>query len=332
MEKPRLRKAPPNKPLKLTDGRPQTAAHRLTAKRWADMRDIAVEPARLGVLALLFFACAPRSERSDLPPQSFGSTFVPKADPNSDKVPWASAFVNFSMEKSGIRGTRSPSALSWLNWGVPLDGPAAGAIAVLDYGDGRGHVGVVEGVYHEMIVLIGGNQSDSVNRTAFSRGDIVEYRWPEGQDMPPKGKDLPTIRPEGALDTTPPSRPAKSPGRSRSVEVGKNVEYRLLGNGQSLTVERIDKKRIRFALAGGTCARKISGIGYAIYEGDVEIDSDAGVGYPADQYFFWGDELGKKGLSIRLSLFEPGRAKVSEWGYGAVCSFAGNIMRVSGAE
>jgi uncharacterized protein (TIGR02594 family) len=63
------------------------------------------------------------------------------------------------MEKAGVRGTRSPNALSFITWGVPLDRPAVGAIAVLDYGGGRGHVGMVEGQYGGMIVLLGGNQT-----------------------------------------------------------------------------------------------------------------------------------------------------------------------------
>jgi hypothetical protein len=91
-------------------------------------------------------------------------------------------------------------------------------------------------------------------------------------------------------------------------------------------VARIDEKRVRFELkARGTSGRRIAGIAYATYDGDVEIESDEGIGYAADQFFFWEDERGKGGMSIRLSLFQPDRARVLEWGSGA--DLDGGIMR-----
>jgi hypothetical protein len=116
-----------------------------------------------------------------------------------------------------------------------------------------------------------------------------------------------------------------------SAWIGTKVEYRLSEGGQRLTIERLDQKRLRFQLvAGGSCGRTLSGLAYRVYDGDVEIDSDAGVGYAADEFLFWDDELGKKGLSIRVSLFEPGRARVTAWGYSPDCPFAAGIMRTGG--
>ena len=74
----------------------------------------------------------------------------------------------------------------------------------------------------------------------------------------------------------------------------------------------------------------VAGIAYMIYGGDVEIESDEGIGYAADQFFFWGDGLGKQGGSIRLSLFQPDRARVLEWGAGA--AFEKGIMREGHSE
>jgi hypothetical protein len=109
------------------------------------------------------------------------------------------------------------------------------------------------------------------------------------------------------------------------------VKFQATPNGQRLTITRIDEKRVGFELrARGTAGRSISGIAYVIYGGDVEIDSDEGIGYAADQFFFWGDGLGKQGVSIRLSLFQPDRARVLEWGSGA--EFEKGIMREAHSE
>jgi uncharacterized protein (TIGR02594 family) len=291
----------------------------------------AVTPARLGLVVVLWASCAAGQHPSAPSRQSPPSDFVPKADPNSDERPWAAAFINYSLEKAGVRGTRSPNALSFLTWGVPLDRPVVGAIAVLDYGAGRGHVGMVEGKYNGMIVLLGGNQNDSVSRTAFPASEIAAYRWPEGQPGPSLGMDLPTVRPTGASETAPAAQRQRPRQRSKSSEIGTTVTFQATPNGQRLTIARIDEKRVRFELkAGGTAGRSISGIAYVIYDGDVEIESDEGIGYAADQLFFWGDGLGKQGVSIRLSLFQPDRARVLEWGTGAASEKG--IMREAHAE
>jgi hypothetical protein len=105
--------------------------------------------------------------------------------------------------------------------------------------------------------------------------------------------------------------------KSKSSAIGRTVNFQSTPSGRHLTIARIDDKRVRFELkGGGTSGSIIAGIAYAIYEGDVEIESDEGIGYAADQFFFWRDEVGKSGVSIRLSLFQPDRARVLEWGPG----------------
>ncbi|MBD3223819.1 MAG: TIGR02594 family protein [Caldithrix sp.] len=119
-------------------------------------------------------------------------SIIPQPNPNSDETHWAAAFINHSMQKAGVEGTNSRRALSWLKWGIPLEKPTVGSIAVLDYGGGRGHVGFVKGTYKDMIVLLGGNQKNEVNLTAFPIDDIVSFRWPKGSQ--PSSYYIPFLR------------------------------------------------------------------------------------------------------------------------------------------
>jgi uncharacterized protein (TIGR02594 family) len=254
--------------------------------------------------------------------------YIPKPDSQSDEQPWASAFANQSFEEAGIRGTRDGSALSWLTWGVPLERPAVGAVAVLDYGNGRGHVGIVVGTYEGMIVLIGGDQSNEVNSTAFAPADINAYRWPAGRPIAASAYDLPTVRPKGAPEANGGSQRGEL---SNAVAAGDpastdKMEYRSPGGGQSLWVERLADDRLRFRLKNDSCRRTITGTAYEIYPGDVQIDADAGIGYPAREYFFWADSLGSRGLSVRLSIEGPSRARAIEWGSQTRCPNAESVM------
>jgi uncharacterized protein (TIGR02594 family) len=249
--------------------------------------------------------------------------YVPRPVAGADERPWASAFANHSLGQAGIRGTGDERALSWLAWGVPLSRPAVGAVAVLDYGDGRGHVGFVEGTYEGMVVLLGGDQSDAVNRTAFAPQDITAYRWPAGRPIPAAAYNLPSVRPTGATDAVDGSLHGKTgnavpTGDPASIDT---IGYRSPGGEQSLRMRRLADGRIRFQLQNESCRRTITGIAYETYPGDAQIDAEAGIGYPAREYFFWADSLGSRGLSIRLSTGGPPRARATEWGYQTQCAY-----------
>ena len=96
----------------------------------------------------------------------------------SDEVPWCAAFVGACLERAGIRSSRFESAASYLTWGVRLDGPAHGCIVVFSR-DGGGHVGFVVGQDAAgNLLVLGGNQGDSVSIKAFSRDRVTGYRWP----------------------------------------------------------------------------------------------------------------------------------------------------------
>jgi hypothetical protein len=179
-----------------------------------------------------------------------------------------------------------------------------------------------------MVVLLGGDQSNEVNRTAFSPNDITAYRWPAGWPVAAAAYNLPSIRPTGAPDADDgsPRREAGNAvptGDPASIDT---AEYRSPGGEQSLRIRRLADDRIRFQLQNASCRRTMTGTAYEIYPGDAQIDAEGGIGYPAREYFFWADSLGRRGLSIRLSIAGPPRARAIEWGFQPPCPNAGSVM------
>ncbi len=121
-----------------------------------------------------------------------------------DSTPWCSAFVNWCLAQAGIAGTDSGWARSWAEWGVPIDSPPVGAVAV--WARGRpsadapvvtGHVGFVVKDLGDSLLVLGGNQSDCVCIKAYPKlgyladtvdsaapvselYELIGYRWPAG--------------------------------------------------------------------------------------------------------------------------------------------------------
>lgn len=104
---------------------------------------------------------------------------------HADEIPWCSSFVNWCMEESGQQTTRSALARSWLNWGQSVKAlpHQFGAVVVLKRGTSKiyGHVGFV--VCHEKelqrIHVLGGNQHNEINISAYQESDLLDYRWPK---------------------------------------------------------------------------------------------------------------------------------------------------------
>ncbi len=98
-----------------------------------------------------------------------------------DKADWCSSFVGWTLAHCGLRGTGSALARSWLTWGEPLQEPVAGCLAVLWREDPRswkGHVGFFLRYEGDQIVLLGGNQLESVREHRYPRDTVLGYRWP----------------------------------------------------------------------------------------------------------------------------------------------------------
>lgn len=106
-----------------------------------------------------------------------------------DETPWCAAFVGAMLEAAGIESTRFEGAQSYASYGTRLAWPQPGCIAVLKR-PGGWHVGFVVGwaAGSEMgarrVALLGGNQSNQVSVIGVAVADVVEWRWPPGQQLP----------------------------------------------------------------------------------------------------------------------------------------------------
>ena len=78
-----------------------------------------------------------------------------------DKASWCSSFVNWTFAQTGIAGTGSALARSWLDWGQPLQAPVTGCVVVLwrdDPESWKGHVSFFLRADDTSVFLFGGNQ------------------------------------------------------------------------------------------------------------------------------------------------------------------------------
>lgn len=78
-------------------------------------------------------------------------------------------------------------------WGKEISSPAVGAIAVIDWGGKKGHVGFVVGKSGDHIVLAGGNQGNQVKYSTYRLDQIASFRVPRGYDVPARNLTLPSI-------------------------------------------------------------------------------------------------------------------------------------------
>jgi uncharacterized protein (TIGR02594 family) len=134
--------------------------------------------------------------------QLCGLTGAPFLD---DETPWCAAFVGAALSQTGLSGTHSPAAMSYLKWslGVDVKFPVLGAIAVLRRDPpkpGLGHVGFVVGADENFVALLGGNQGDKVSIAKFARSRVVKFMWPKN-DLVPAAWTNPPIDPKTVAGT-----------------------------------------------------------------------------------------------------------------------------------
>jgi len=108
--------------------------------------------------------------------------------PESDEVPWCSAFVNYVCWLLRLPRSKDLRARSWLNVGydIPIVEARAGDIVVLQRGQGDqpgpdvinapGHVGFFAGINGEWIEVLGGNQSDTVKVSRYPKSRLLSVR------------------------------------------------------------------------------------------------------------------------------------------------------------
>jgi uncharacterized protein (TIGR02594 family) len=103
-----------------------------------------------------------------------------------DETPWCSAFANWCMKQVGLDGSGKANARSWLAWGQPIATPVFGTVTVFSRPpkDWQGHVGFYMGSNRGKIVVLGGNQKDSVCVAEYPHVRLLGYRWPKHVPLP----------------------------------------------------------------------------------------------------------------------------------------------------
>ncbi len=100
-------------------------------------------------------------------------------------VPWCAIFTNAMLEVTGVASSGSAMARSYVSSSRfrKLARPAIGCIAVKssNRGPASGHVGFYVGEDGLFIYLLGGNQNDEVNISAFKKNEFIGFFWPKDQ-------------------------------------------------------------------------------------------------------------------------------------------------------
>lgn len=93
---------------------------------------------------------------------------------------WCAGAVNAALAQSGMEGTNSLAARSFMDWGSPVESPQKGDVAVFSRGapgSGQGHVGFFDGYNDDgTIRVLGGNQGDAVSIANYSSDSLLGFR------------------------------------------------------------------------------------------------------------------------------------------------------------
>lgn len=98
---------------------------------------------------------------------------------------WCGAFLAHCFRLCDITPPKEwYRAKSYLTFGLRIETPIVGCVGVIKNKRGY-HVGFVVGKdYNGNILLLGGNQNDSVKVSAFRESAFVGYRWPNAVPLP----------------------------------------------------------------------------------------------------------------------------------------------------
>ena len=89
-------------------------------------------------------------------------------------IPWCACFISELVKECGYSLPELPAAaISWRHWGVGIEDPEIGCLAVFPH-----HIGIVADFDDDGIDLLGGNQSDAVNIKRFGYDNVVAFRNP----------------------------------------------------------------------------------------------------------------------------------------------------------
>lgn len=107
-----------------------------------------------------------------------------------DETPWCGTFVAaMLLENDRFVIKEWFRARSWATSGTKLSRPAYGCIVVFSR-TGGGHVGFVVGTDEKgNLMVLGGNQANSVSIAAFPKTRVLAYVWPSFKDGTPSHPD-----------------------------------------------------------------------------------------------------------------------------------------------
>ncbi len=95
-----------------------------------------------------------------------------------DETSWCSAFINWCAKKSGLTYSGKLTARSWLKVGCKVNNPRLGDIVVFwreKPESWKGHVGIYIREDENYIYVLGGNQNNKVNITAYPKSRLLNY-------------------------------------------------------------------------------------------------------------------------------------------------------------
>lgn len=98
----------------------------------------------------------------------------------TDATAWCAAFVGAMLHRAGLPKTGQLTARSYLEWGEPVDRKNAreGDIVIFTRGNStwQGHVGFFVKDNGDTITVLGGNQSNAVNRRQYNADRLLGIR------------------------------------------------------------------------------------------------------------------------------------------------------------
>jgi len=121
-----------------------------------------------------------------------------------DETAWCAAFVGAMLARAGLKGTGKLTARSYLEWGSPVARKDAreGDIVVFKRGNSswQGHVAFFVKDNGNTITVLGGNQSNAVNRKPYSAASLLGIRRmaPQPPKAPPVAPSPPPVAPAPA--------------------------------------------------------------------------------------------------------------------------------------
>jgi uncharacterized protein (TIGR02594 family) len=102
---------------------------------------------------------------------------IPNTAGLNDKVDWASAFAEWSLNQAGIDGPKDMRPRAWVAWGRQVKTPEIGSVVIFNFA-GTEHVGFVLADTDDSLIVLGGNQAEAVTFRRYPKKDVIDFRMP----------------------------------------------------------------------------------------------------------------------------------------------------------